>query len=76
MKERYEDDLHNATSPRLADMLEEIANGAEKSLNEIEFDEEIIEIIKQENAILREAAKRLRIPPHPTFHEEYMGECL
>lgn len=25
-------------------------------------------------AIIGEAARRLRIPPHPTFQEEYMGE--
>lgn len=74
MKDKYEDDIHNVTRPRLADMLEEIADGAEKAFGLID-NEEVLEIAKHENKILREAAKRLRIPPHPTFHEEYMGEC-
>ena len=73
--DKYENDVHNYTSPRLADMLDEIANKATEGLKQMELDKEILDIIKQENAILREAAKRLRIPPHLTFHEEYMGEC-
>jgi hypothetical protein len=73
--ENYEDDIHNATNPQLADLLDEIADKATEGLKQIELDKEILDIIKQENTILREAAKRLRIPPHPTFHEEYMGEC-
>ena len=75
--DKYENDVHNCTSTRLADMLDEIADKATESLKQIELvDKEILDIIKQENAILREAAKRLRIPPYQTFHEEYMGECL
>jgi hypothetical protein len=73
--DKYENDVHNCTSTRLADMLDEIANKATEGLKQMELDKEILDIIKQENAILREAAKRLRIPPHLTFHEEYMGEC-
>lgn len=73
--DKYENDVHNCTSPRLADMLDEIANKATEGLKQVELDKEVFDIIKQENAILREAANRLRIPPHPTFHEEYMGEC-
>lgn len=73
MTENY-DYIHQASSARIADMLEEIAIGAEKAFGEIEFDKEVLEIAKQENAILREAARRLRIPPYRTFHEEYMGE--
>lgn len=73
--DKYENDVHNRTNPRLADMLEEIADGAEKAFGQID-NEEVLEIVKHENTILRESAKRLRIPPHPTFHEEYMGECL
>ena len=73
--DKYENDVHNCTSTRLADMLDEIANKATEGLKKMELDKEILDIIKQENAILREAAKRLRIPPHLTFHEEYMGEC-
>ena len=68
------DYIHQASNDRIADMLEEIAIGAEKAFGEIEFNKEVLEIAKQENAILREAAKRLRIPPYRTFHEEYMGE--
>jgi hypothetical protein len=74
--DKYENDVHNCTNQQLADLLDEIANGAESGMKQIELDEEIIEIAKQDIKILREAAKRLRIPPHPTFHEEYMGECL
>jgi hypothetical protein len=73
--DKYENDVHNCTSTRLADMLDEIANKATEGLKQMELDKEILDIIKQENAILREAAKRLRIPPPLTFHEEYMGEC-
>lgn len=74
--DKYENDVHNCTSTRLADMLDEIANKATEGLKQMELDKEILDIIKQENAILREAAKRLRIPPYQTFHEEYMGKCL
>lgn len=73
--DKYENDVHNCTSTRLADMLDEIANKATEGLKQMELDKEILDIIKQENAILREAAKRLRIPNHITFVEEYMGEC-
>ena len=73
--DKYENDVHNCTSTRLADMLDEIANKATEGLKQMELDKEILDIIKQETTILRESAKRLRIPPHPTFHEEYMGEC-
>ena len=73
--DKYENDVHNCTNPQLADLLDEIANKAESGLKQMELDKEVLDIIKQENAILREAAKRLRIPPHLTFHEEYMGEC-
>lgn len=73
--DKHENDVHNCTNPQLADLLDEIANKAESGLKQMELDKEVLDIIKQENAILREAAKRLRIPPHPTFHEEYMGEC-
>jgi hypothetical protein len=73
--DKYENDVHNCTSTRLADMLDEIANKATEGLKQMELDKEILDIIKQENAILREAAKRLRIPPYQTFHEEYFGEC-
>jgi hypothetical protein len=75
MTDKYEDDIHNVTSPRLADMLEEIADGAEKAFGQID-NEEVFEIAKHENTILKQSAKRLRIPPHRTFHEEYMGKCL
>jgi hypothetical protein len=75
MMDKYENDVHNCTSTRLADMLDEIANKATEGLKQMELDKEILDIIKQENAILREAAKRLRIPPYQTFHEEYFGEC-
>lgn len=72
--DKYEDDIHNVANARLAEMLEEIADGAEKAFGQID-NEEVLEIAKHETTILRESAKRLRIPPHPTFHEEYMGEC-
>lgn len=75
MTDKYENDIHNCTSPRLADMLDEIADKAESGLKQMELDKEVLDIINQEIAILREAAKRLRIPQHPTFHEEYTGEC-
>ena len=73
--DKYENDVHNCTNPQLADLLDEIANKAESGLKQMELSKEVLDIIKQETAILRESAKRLRLPPHPTFHEEYMGEC-
>ena len=62
--DKYEDDIHNVTNTRLAEMLEPIALDLGVSGD--------LEACK----ILGEAVRRLRIPPHPTFHEEYMGECL
>jgi hypothetical protein len=68
--DKYENDVHNCTNPQLADLLDEIANGAESGMKLIELDEEIIEIAKKENKILREAAKRLRIKQHELFNHE------
>lgn len=68
--DKYENDVHNCTNPQLADLLDEIANGAENGMKQFELDEEIIEIAKKENAILREAAKRLRIKQHELFNHE------
>lgn len=74
MKDNYEH-IHHASNPRLAEMLDEIAEKATEGLKQMELDNEVLEIIKHENSILREAAKRLRLPNHITFVEEYMGEC-
>lgn len=62
--------MHNCTNQQIADLLDEIANKAESGLKQIELDKEILDIIKQENAILREAAKRLRIKQHELFNHE------
>ena len=59
---KYEDDLHNCTPERLAEMLEEQG----KIFGEFSYP--FLE------CLLTEAARRLRIPPYQTFHEEYMGE--
>lgn len=60
--DKYEH-IHNASYARLAEMLEPIGLdlGASGDLEAC--------------AIIGEAVRRLRIPPHLTFHEEYMGEC-
>lgn len=68
--DKYENDVHNCTNPQLADMLDEIANGAESGMKQFELSEEVIEIAKRENKILREAAKRLRIKQHELFNHE------
>jgi hypothetical protein len=68
--DKYENDVHNCTNPQLADLLDEIANKAESGLKQMELDKEVLDIIKQENAILREAAKRLRIKQHELFNHE------
>ena len=68
--DKYENDVHNCTSPRLADMLDEIADKATEGLKQMELDKEVLDIIKQENAILREAAKRLRIKQREMFNSE------
>lgn len=68
--DKYENDMHNCTNPQLADLLDEIADKASEGLKQIELDKEILDIIKQENAILREAAKRLRIKQHELFNHE------
>ena len=61
MTDNY-DYIHEAPNERLAEMLEEIGLdlGANGNLESC--------------AIIGEAVRRLRIPPHRTFHEEYMGE--
>lgn len=68
--DKYDNDVHNCTNQQLADLLDEIANKAESGLKQMELDKEILDIIKQENAILREAAKRLRIKQHELFNNE------
>ena len=68
--DKYENDVHNCTSTRLADMLDEIANELEEYLDQVDLDNEIIETAKQEKEILREAAKRLRIKQHELFNHE------
>ena len=68
--DKYDNDVHNCTNQQLADLLDEIADKASEGLKQIELDKEILDIIKQENAILREAAKRLRIKQHELFNNE------
>ena len=55
--------IHMATNARLAEMVEKVK---EDRIEHFRVDE--IEV-------LEEAARRLRIPPHRAFHEEYFGEC-
>lgn len=54
MKEKYEDDIHNCTSDRLAQMVEEIAR------RHVDTDKEA----------LNEAARRLRERPNAPFNYE------
>lgn len=52
------DYIHKATNARLAEMLVEMSTHH----------------VSEKRVVLEEAARRLRIPPHRTFHKEYMGE--
>lgn len=56
------DYIHQASNERLVEMLEPIGLDLGASGN------------LEACAIIGEVARRLRIPPHRTFHEEYMGE--
>ena len=60
MTDNY-DYIHQASNDCIADMLEVIDTDEDMAFGE-----------RQE--IINEAARRLRIPPHRTFYEEYMGE--
>ena len=61
MRDNYEH-IHHATNSRLAEMLEHIGLDLGASGN------------LEACAIIGEVARRLRIPPHRTFYEEYFGE--
>lgn len=61
MTDKY-DYIHEASTERIAEMLEEIGLDLGASGN------------LEACAVIGEAARRLRIPPYLTFHEEYMGE--
>ena len=56
------DYIHQASNERLAELLEPIGLDLGASGN------------LEACAIIGEVARRLRIPPYRTFHEEYMGE--
>jgi hypothetical protein len=56
------DYIHQASNQRLAELLEPIGLDLGASGN------------LEACVIIGEVARRLRIPPHRTFHEEYMGE--
>ena len=60
MTDNY-DYIHQASNERLAEMIEDITNLWSYHP-------------RAELLVLVEAARRLRIPQHQTFHEEYMGE--
>ena len=51
--DKYENDMHNCTNQQIADLLDEIADKAIEGLKQMELDKDVIDIIKQENAILR-----------------------
>lgn len=56
------DYIHQASNERLAELLEPIGLDLGVTGN------------LEACAIIGEAVRRLRIPPHRTFHEEYFGE--
>ena len=60
MTDNY-DYIHQASNERLAQLLE----------CEIGFR---YRLEPQDKEIIEEAVRRLRIPPHRTFYEEYFGE--
>lgn len=65
----YEDDLHNATPDRLAEMLEEIAQetGICSKQAMYDGDTKIAKKYEKEELVLKEAARRLRERTKPTF---------
>ena len=77
MKNPYEH-IHWATNTRLAEMLEETANGALERAKEVEVDEEnreeFLSIVNEEHELLMESARRLRNidkRPIPFNHEAF-----
>lgn len=61
MNDNY-DYIHQSSNERLAEMVTFVADHYSHVMTH------------EENETLRESARRLRIPPHKTFYEEYMGE--
>lgn len=64
---KYEDDLHNCTPERLAEMLEETAEEALKYAKTIQLSWEAHEAVEFEYGLLMESARRLHELQNPTF---------
>lgn len=76
--EKYENDIHNVTAKRLADMVDEIANAGQENIELLSNDypnrEEIVKQIEKEGVVLREAARRLRERCKPACNSK-RNEC-
>jgi hypothetical protein len=70
MKDKYQDDIHNATPERLAEMLEEIANSAKQYAIQTAVNKTIMDAVVTEYNILYEAAHRIRETAKPTYNDE------
>lgn len=68
--EKYENDIHNCTSERLAEMLENTANYLLEYEKNIRLTQEERKAAEFEYKLLTEAASRLRERMRPTFNNE------
>lgn len=76
MNDNY-DYIHQASNERLAEMLEGKVRGVDALIDHVEgynIKDKDLKFLYEDKALYEEAARRLRIPPHRTFHEEYFGE--
>lgn len=60
--------IHNATNQRLAEMLEEKTRRLADFIDNAKV---VTPEMLEDRELFSEAARRLRIPPHQTFNDEY-----
>ena len=69
-KDITDKDINGSTNDRLAEMLEEIADGAMKAAKDNRLPQNVVDIMNKKVLILKESARRLRIKPRETFNHE------
>lgn len=69
-KDITDKDINESTNDRLAEMLEEIADGAMKAAKDNRLPQNVVDIMNKEVVILKESASRLRIKPREIFNDE------
>lgn len=69
-KDITDKDINGSTNDRLAEMLEEIADGAMKAAKDNRQPQNVVDIMNKEVVILKESARRLRVKPREIFNDE------